>query len=603
MSRLDAARALGAQGFAIFPIKAGAKFPPKQKNWPAFADAGNAWHWDVSPRDNIGIHCKGLLVVDVDPKKGGNESLDKLDMLEGIPPTLTTRTPTGGRHLFFRLRPGDAEAANTVERLGPGLDTRGANGYVVAPGSEVPAGTYQFVDPDAPIAEAPEWLVRRVGSPRVVEPDVNRDVAAADESVVERARLWLANRPGAIEGEGGDAYTYATACAVRDMGLSQEQTMLLLMEDWNDRCAPPWDVHDLGVKVVNAYKYAENPAGSRAALPTDFPVLELSTIVPKKRTAGAVRLAAFASQDSKGAGYVVKGFLQRASYAEIYGAPGEGKTYVTLDVGYHIAADMPWRGHKVHSGPVLYLAYEGRGGLVGRAKALRQHYGDKDVPLYVASANFSISTLEGRAALGEILASLPEKPVLIVFDTFAKALMGGDENSAQDVGAFNGAVEALIESTGACVLIVHHSGKDKTKGARGSSALLAALDTEIEVDGGQVIARKQRDLELGEPIGFKLTPLVVGIDSDGDEQMSCIVEPAQAQPTGRKLSGNARRGFEVLCAMSPQNEPVHVEDWREACVKEFLSKSRSSFFEMKKQLLSKDYVDIDERDRVTRRME
>src|SRR3546814_1418550 len=58
----------------------------------------------------------------------------------------------------------------------------------------------------------------------------------------------------------------------------------------------------------------------------------------------------------------------------------------------------------------------------------------------------------------------------------------GDENSAQDVGAFNAAVASLQEATGACVVVVHHSGKNKAAGARGSSALLGAIDTEIEID-------------------------------------------------------------------------------------------------------------------------
>lgn len=593
------AEALAARGFDIFPIKAAAKAPPLWKDWPAKAAPDASW-WGHSPLDNIGIHAKGMLILDIDPKKGGYETIERLKLFEDFPRTLSSRTPSGGEHWYYRLAD-QHRAANTVELLGPGVDTRSENGYVLAPGSTTAAGEYRWIDPDVPIADAPEWLVERVGSPA---PKQSEAVAVADapESVVARAAGWLESRAPAVEGQGGDAWTYATVCAVRDMGVSAAQAQEIL-EAWNENCQPPWAPDELEKKVRNAYEYAQNAPGVRAALPDDFPVLEMGTIVPKKRTA-LMRLDEFAAQDARGAGYVIKGLLQRASYAEIYGAPGEGKTFVTLDMAYNVAAGREWMGHKVHAGPVLYLAFEGRGGLVGRAKALRQKYGEAEVPLYVAGASFSIRDLEGRAELGKLLALLPEKPVMIVFDTFAKALMGGDENSAQDVGAFNNAVEALIESTGACVAIVHHSGKDKSKGARGSSALLGAIDTEIQVDDSQVISQKQRDLELAQPIGFRLMPVMVGMDADGDDQTSCVVEPAQItnEKLG-KITGNAKRAFDLLCEKAPNNEPVDIEQWRHWCVKEFLPAARSSFHDLKKKLTRAGFVEIDAMDRVTRRME
>jgi hypothetical protein len=244
----------------------------------------------------------------------------------------------------------------------------------------------------------------------------------------------------------------------------------------------------------------------------------------------------------------------------------------------------------VRSGVVLYLAYEGIGGLTKRAQALRQKYGQKDVPLYVAEAAFNLREPTGRKELGQVLAGLPEKPVLIVVDTFARALMGGDENSAQDVGAFNAAIAALIESTGACVLIIHHSGKNKAAGARGSSALQGAIDTELEVDQRQVISRKQRDVEAAEPIGFKLVPLIVGIDEDMDDITSCVVEPAISVAAGNvRLGGNPKRGMQVLCEMAPDNTPVHAEDWKEKCAG-FLGNRRGAFLDMKATLLKKGVV-------------
>ena len=608
--KLKSALALAAKGFRVFPIAAGAKYPPLLNGWPLKATSDPevvAMYWLPLPEANIGIHCEGMAVVDVDVNKGGTDSLEFLRMTQDLPVTLTTYTPTGGRHLFYRLPEGHKGVPNSVGQLGEGLDVRSTGGYVVAPGSTVPAGEYTWEHPDVAIADAPEWLVLKLGSP-VPKLGTITPVLDAPDALSERAREWLASQAPAVEGQGGDARTYAVACGLRDMGVSARQALELMLGNWNLNSAPPWAPDDLAVRVGNAYRYANGEPGSKAASPEEFPVVQdlgTSTQVPPERTE-LLPLSEFANRESKSAGYVVKGLLQRASYAETFGAPGEGKTFVALDIAYHVAAGRGWMGRKVHAGPVLYLAYEGTGGMVKRAKALIQKYGESKAPLYIVGAAMNLREKAGRVALGGMVAQLPTKPVLIVIDTLARALMGGDENSAQDVGAFNAAVAALIESTGACVLIIHHSGKDKSKGARGSSALLGAIDTEIEVDGGRVTARKQRDIEAGDPIGFKLVPLVVGVDDDGDETTSCVVEPAvvSGSPGMPRISGNARRGFDILCQIRPTNDPVTSGEWKDACA-EFLGNKNVAqrFYDIKRILTVKGYVVTAEDGRITRRME
>lgn len=613
-SRIEHALALAARGLPVFPIAIGAKHPPLLNGWPQKATCDPEeirLLWLAVPNANIGIHCEGLLVVDVDPKKGGNESLGLLELQDHLPATLCTRTPSGGRHLFFRLPVGHGGVPNSVQRLGNGLDVRSTGGYVVASGSVVAAGAYAFEDAAREIAPAPQWLVDRAGASdgeRGRSVDAGSRVPDAADAVVGRARDWLRGQAPAVEGQGGDARTFAVACGLRDLGVSREQALELLSE-WNTDCVPPWDERDLAAKVGNAYRYAENLAGSKAAAPEDFPSIpqvggepKLGAIIPKSGT--IMTLDELADDADTSPGYVIKGVLYHDSYAEIYGAPGEGKTFVALDMAYHVAAGLAWMSKKVRGGPVLYLAYEGHGGLKKRAKALRQKYGKKKVPLYVIKATFNLREKPGRQELGAVIAALPAKPVLIVIDTFARALMGGDENSAQDVGAFNAGIAALIEHTGACVLIVHHSGKDKSKGARGSSALLGAIDTEIEIDGGQVISRKQRDIELAQPIGFKLQPLMVGMDEDGESVTSCVVESAAVGPRGLdRISGNTKRGFDLLCSRWPDNRPVDPLEWRDAC-KEFLTGKNLAqrFYDVKKVLLAKGYIEQDNKGYVTRRM-
>src|SRR3990167_10262245 len=216
MSRA-AACALAARGFNVFPIKAGHKFPPLIHDWPTHASTIVATDWPEHA--NIGIHAVGMVVIDVDVKKGGDASLAALDMIYDLPVTLTTRTPTGGQHRFFRLPKGHQGVPNSVGQLGKGLDIRSTNGYLVAPGSEVEAGRYHF-EADVPIADAPEWLLLKLGSYLPKSSTTPAPVPDAPDGAVVSAATWLAAQDGAVEGQGGDVRTYQVACRLRDFGLS-----------------------------------------------------------------------------------------------------------------------------------------------------------------------------------------------------------------------------------------------------------------------------------------------------------------------------------------------------------------------------------------------
>lgn len=96
-------------------------------------------------------------------------------------------------------------------------------------------------------------------------------------------------------------------------------------------------------------------------------------------------------------------------------------------------------------------------------------------------------------------------------------------------------MQQLHKATGATVLLVHHSGKDQSKGAQGWSGLRAAADAEIEVtrNGEDRIATvtKMKDGEDDAKFAFKLVPVEVGIDADDDPINSCTVEPLAAVPS------------------------------------------------------------------------
>jgi hypothetical protein len=456
----------------------------------------------------------------------------------------------------------------------------------------VDTGRYHFENAQIPIAEAPEWLLDLLGPPSARQRDATpaSAIPPAPDQTLAQTRSWLAGQPS---GEGA----FATACGLRDRGASLEQALALMAEH-----DPRPNVPE---KVEHAYCYASGKPGAKAVVASDLPVQSIGTSAQVPTVSHKVLRLDELAESRTASDYLVKGVLQKGAYVVMYGDRGEGKTFAALDIAYHVARGTAWMDKLVKQGLVLYLAFEGAGGLAKRARALRQHYGADQVPFYVDTAGYNLRDLEGRAALGATVHALPEMPVLIVIDTFAHALRGGDENSAQDVGAFNTAVVELIKHTGATVLVIHHSGKNKNAGPRGSSALGAAIDAELEIDGGKITATKQRDIELGDPIGFKLHPMVVGIDSDGDEITSCVVLPS-ATPVDElpALKGNAKNAISVLCDLAPDNAPVSTEAWMAGCAEFYGERDlRRKFFEVKRALLDKGYVSQDNDGMVKRRLQ
>ena len=104
-----------------------------------------------------------------------------------------------------------------------------------------------------------------------------------------------------------------------------------------------------------------------------------------------------------------------------------------------------------------------------------------------------------------------DKCALTFVDTLGRAMAGGNENAPDDMGALIGGADVVRRATGTCVGLLHHLGKDESRGARGHNSLRAALDTEIEItlSDKQLVATvtKQRDWPDGDKFGFTLKPV------------------------------------------------------------------------------------------------
>lgn len=226
--------------------------------------------------------------------------------------------------------------------------------------------------------------------------------------------------------------------------------------------------------------------------------------------------------------WIVKGLLPRAELAVLYGESGAGKSFMALDLGLAIARGEQWRGLRVKQGRVVYVAAEGGGGFRNRLKAYAQQHGIDlaGVPFGVIHAAPNLLMKPDALEVARAIQAAGGAAVVIV-DTLAQATPGGNENSAEDMGRALAHCKGIHRATGALVLLVHHAGKDTSKGARGWSGLRAAADVELEVQrtpGGRVLRiTKQKDGDDSGAWGFDLEAVLVGLDADGDEVLSCVV--------------------------------------------------------------------------------
>jgi len=246
--------------------------------------------------------------------------------------------------------------------------------------------------------------------------------------------------------------------------------------------------------------------------------------------------------------WLVKGALINGGLSCVFGGPGTSKTFLALDLALCVAHGRPWFGKRVTAGGVVYVTGEGSSGLRQRIKAWRQENdGAPRVPFVMVptSVNLFDDDAGANALIDDVKvhASLMETPVrLIVLDTLSRMIGSGDEDKARDINVVVQRAERLQRETGAHVLVVHHSGKDRDRGMRGSNALLGAVDTAIEVtkhdtglcEAGFAKVKDGGDLDA---LRYRLSKSVLGVDEDGEEISSCVVCPADANEGATKASG------------------------------------------------------------------
>jgi len=244
--------------------------------------------------------------------------------------------------------------------------------------------------------------------------------------------------------------------------------------------------------------------------------------------------------------YLVKHWLDRDGISLVYGKSNVGKTFFAVDIAFHVGAGVPWNGCRVRQGNVLYIAAEGQHSVARRFLAVAAGKGELH-----AAARDQVDLLPLQVDLhgpedvqAIIRASGERRYALVIVDTLARSFGAGDENASKDMGAFIANIAALKDHFGCHVMIVHHEGKDSSRGARGHSSLRAAVDTEIALKADGLIKsatlEKQRDGATGLEVAYTLDVVPLGYDEDGDVIDSCVVQPTDVKLARRKTRPTGR---------------------------------------------------------------
>lgn len=189
----------------------------------------------------------------------------------------------------------------------------------------------------------------------------------------------------------------------------------------------------------------------------------------------------------------------------LIGAPGNGKSFVALDLAGCVATGQSWQGRASKQGNVFYLVAEGLSGIRQRVRAWEASMGIAMENVLFLPVAVQAASRGDWWALVQLVAEL--RPALIVIDTQARVTVGLEENSAKDMGEFVDRAERLRTASGACVLIVHHQGRSGDH-MRGSTAMEGAATTIIKVakddDVLTIECTKQKDAPEFEPFALRL---------------------------------------------------------------------------------------------------
>ena len=520
------------QGCKIFPCVVGGKEPATREGWHiATDDPAQLAEWSrVNPDFNwaVATGLSGLFVIDVDPN--GLDWWAKLlerdtAIREAVAGAYQVRTPRGGLHVYFK-----GEGPSTASRIADGIDTRGgiqrdgkivSGGYVLLPGSRTSAGSYSALPggkinplPSCVSAIVPERKkTDTLGLDKNPDADQPRNVKWALDllnNYVESGRV-------SVEGKGGNNVAFQVAASIMDKAISPGLCFELLWEHWNPHCAPAWDDWELEQIVRNAASYGEDTGGGVKGFQANtdafasFVGQEFEPPTSAERGRDKIKFLHDYADNVQDPTWLIPGVIPASGIGMIYGESGSFKSFLALDMALCLAFGVSgqWGAPPVQN-DVLFLAGEGPVATARKrwpAWMEWQGIGTRESHRFMIKDRVPFYTdTEAWEHVKADLAELGAKPTLIIIDTLTRLITGLDENSAKDASMITNFMEQLARYFECFVLAVHHTGKDQNKGARGSSAFYANMDTvlstKLKIGGTEFRVRKQKDADVSDEISY-----------------------------------------------------------------------------------------------------
>lgn len=564
------AQALSNRGWAVFPLA------PNSKQ-PLGAMAPNGFHsasidpeqlrrwWTARPDAGVGLALKdsGLVCVDVDPRNGGLETLERLEAQYGqITSDVMAYTPGGGMHFLFSAQ----LVGNLPGTLGLGIDLK-ADGYICVEPTIHPNGkAYAWEASSDPMegcmpSALPGWIRDLVRAP--LQAPVMAPAAVPPMPAERRASLQQAL--GHIPADDRDTWLQVGMAIQNELPTADGFD---LWTQWSQH-SPKFNPRDqlrvwrsfepkglAGVGVNTVFKIAQlagwKNAGAVVVAGHTEPSTALPLVFAESIDSASIRMD-----------QLVEDLVLQGGMVVVYGESNSGKSFLMVDLACAIGSGQQWLGKRTVAAPVMYVAGEGSESIKLRVLAWRQHHG---VDPRLAIVPVAVNLLDPKADVARVIEACKQvaahygAPVgMIVVDTLARAMGGGNENAAEDMGAVIANADAIRIATGAALAFVHHAGKDTAKGSRGHSSLKGATDTEIEVTADDSTrlhcARitKQRDLSSrGEEFTAKFQAIEMGRDQWGKPVTTCVVlhsdeaMPAKQAPSSRAKAKELDRDLIAL---------------------------------------------------------
>ena len=520
------------KGCKVFPCVPGGKEPATKEGWHiATDDPAQIAEWSrINPDFNWAVATgpSGLFVIDVDPN--GLDWWAKLlerdeAIREAVAKAYQVRTPRGGLHVYFK-----GEGPSTASRIADGIDTRGginrdgrivSGGYVLLPGSRTSAGTYSIL-PGGTINPLPSVLsaiiperkkTDTLGLTKNPDGDQPRNINWA----LDLIRNYVTSGHVSVQGRGGNNLAFQVAASILDKAISPGMCFDLLWEHWNPHCQPPWDDWELETIIRNAASYGEDTEGGVKGFQANvdafasFEGMQFEPPEPIDRSRDKVQWIHTYADGVKNPEWLIPNVIPSQGIGMIYGESGSYKSFLALDMASCLGFGIPgqWNAPPVKN-DVLFLAGEGPVAMAKkRWPAWMEWQGIEfrnDHRLLIKDRVPLYTDAEGWENVKADIAELGAKPSLIVIDTLSRLLMGLDENSAGDATLITHFMEQLARYYECFVLAIHHTGKDQKKGARGSSAFYANMDTVITTKtrqgGTEFRVLKQKDADVSEELHY-----------------------------------------------------------------------------------------------------